>query len=324
MSASVNTCTTQAMVRTLGLGIGAEDSRQQIAGRGFHKAHELWMKGRGPDEAIAAFHELYDSYSDRNIAIDDAYDKRNLANILGVYFRRNPLTAQSWETVQAEEQLEIWCPTDPSNEFGFLFTDIHDGITKDKTSGLLWSRELKTTSSWNLQEYVREYFLKGQILSHVWTARKAGIPVVGVQLSVIRINKLPELGRLTKAGKPYQCKTHHCACEDCWQAHVEFGVWDFQPSEYQLNTWERDSSDTGWKYFNNIYNFLMQENGTIDPNADLTDLPKQGILNGSCGRCDLSPFCQSPSMDKLTRRNRDPKIRASGLEVIKDDAGRVE
>lgn len=317
MAASVNTCTTQAMVRTLGLGLGAEETKQQKAGKSFHRAHELWMMGQDPDACLAEFHRDYDSYSDRNLTADDAYAKSNLASLLGVYLRRNPLHAQTWETIEAEQQIEVAAERSMEGEdYELLLTDIHDGIVRDKISKLLWSRELKTTSSWDLAQYVRDYFLKGQIMSHIWTARQHGFPVVGVQLAVIRINKLPDLGRVTKAGTPYKCRTHGCACEDCWQAHVEFGVWDIQPGEAMIERWLEDSKDTGIKYLGQIYNYIRLDDGVINQHADLTNLPREGVLNGSCGRCDLQEFCRVPDMAKLTRRERDARIHASGLELV--------
>lgn len=306
MLRTLNICHTKAWLQSNGWSAGgAEENKRMRAGRDAHLAFEAWMKGAPVDDCVEAFRGAYQEYSDKFVLDSDAYHVDNLSRILSVFFSSNPLVAQPFEVVAVEEQIEYVVHEIDDTEY--VVSDKSDGKVRWKDTGDLLSLEVKTTGSWDLQEFIGEFANDSQVTTHVAACRAKGQDVKGVLLLAIRFNKLPNPFAVTKTGKPASCnQAGHGKVKDCWTSHVHWELAPLTRTEEDISIWLENTRAKMWTYDAILVNALK-------------DTAQNGIY-GHCGRCDYLAFCKSyrRNFDLLTKREREPGILYSG--VYENDA----
>ena len=300
MLRTLQTCSTQAWLRTKGYSTSQQENKRAMAGKAAHVANELWLQGETVDGCVAVFRQHYKGYSDRFLLDSDAYHVDNLSRILEIFFAANPLPAMPFEVVETEVQREILLADIDGTSY--VVSDKPDGLIRMRDTGDLLAYELKTTGHIG-ENYLADYAMDSQITTHVAALREAGHDVKGVLLQVLQFNKLPNpLATTPKTGKPLSCRTSgHGYQRDCWTLHVRWERFPVLRSEAEIANWHEEALESILAYHKVL-------------ESPLDRVRQEGIF-GRCGGCEFQPFCltQRRNFDCLTLREREPGIVYSGL-----------
>jgi len=324
--AALAQCTARtAVINVMGFK-SSEESAALLCGKAVHAGIEVFLRGGTIDSALERFAQMYQEWSDNNLAPGNPREYSNVAKILGRWLEENPLDRLPY--VVQPDKIEIYFtvplndPTDSCDVCGgaheggeFMLTGLIDAIVTSKDGRLFFPLDHKTTASFN-QDFIKKFRNDSQISGYSYAlSYLTGQPVTGALINVIEIKRLP-------TDPKRKCKERGVRYEECGILHAKYQFFSPDRSAAQVESWRRTALRLAHEY-RDLFE-LLKGNAA----ADLTDrerfeivqqLPTEGEFNGGCVFCSLFDWCSTgriPAMAEATLR-WDPWITEEGLTEAK-------
>lgn len=199
------------------------------------------------ERAVAKFNE---AWADGDSLGDDKRNSYNAIQIFRHYMEQTSPGNGLYEIVKPPQgQLQSGHGISPWEvPFAFYLGDLPipiigsvDGLLRDKQTGLLWAREIKTTTEWSHSFLADNFRRNPQTTGYAWSLNHQSIEVAGTVLELVFV---PPPGKTVRAKPKYDVTTHTIPLE---RTHIpRFEQWLLNKCHEILERERRMFFDEDW------------------------------------------------------------------------------
>lgn len=276
---TVATCDLQSVLKHGYRLVSRDEAASLRCGIAVHTTFETFFKTGDVEQALTAFTNDYQEWSDLNLHPKDRRCYDNVFATLHEWFERYPTLDTLPYTVDPQlVELEVAVPLDDEGEY--VLTGRVDAVVE--SDGHLYVMDHKTAAKIDAF-WASQFKNDSQMSGYTWAVQQQlGRPIVGVLINGIQVGKLPSAANRF-------CKTHQTDYESCGPKHATFELVALGRTPEQLDQWRSSAI----KLAKSLTVLRQTVQGIPIEDLDLDLFLAQGQFNGGCRWCDFREFCEA-------------------------------
>ena len=269
-------CSTAAALRYIwGLTSKAEKA-VLLAGQAYHASVASHLVGEGIDTALVRFDEVYQDWSQVNVAADDKLAWQNTRLITQKWIEAHPtdgVAVQGWPFTVTYVEVPFEVPLTTVDGVEILFVGRMDVVGEYLNGYVVVDH--KTTGFIN-QLWSDQWKMDGQVTGYIWAARQLlrDKPVMGAFINGVQFSKLPNDGTR-------KCKEHGVKYAECGPMHAKWEtVGLLERNAVMVENWLADAVT--------MAEGLLRLSQAVGSDMDrLPELQMEGVFTGECRWCEF-------------------------------------